>query len=84
MIDITRARYHFQVREVPFCQLGQLQVSLHVVDGVDQHLGVLGTGGLQQIGAGGITIKHLGIELAQRFNMVRIVIQHHGMYAIGQ
>ncbi|MNH36042.1 hypothetical protein D3C79_967940 [compost metagenome] len=65
-------------------QFGQLQVGFHVVDGVNQHLGMCRARRLQQIGAGGVAVKHFGAEFSQRFYVVRIVIQHHGVDAVGQ
>ncbi|MNH35418.1 hypothetical protein D3C79_960970 [compost metagenome] len=84
MIDIARARHDFQVREVPLGQFGQLQVGFHIVDGVNQYLGVRGTRRFQQIGTSCVAVKHFGTEFSQRFNVVRIVIQHHGVYTVGQ
>ncbi|MOA31884.1 hypothetical protein D3C78_1530650 [compost metagenome] len=38
----------------------------------------------QQIGPRRITIEHLGAKFAQRFDVVRIVIQYYGMHAVSQ
>ncbi|KXB94721.1 hypothetical protein AXF24_12440 [Streptococcus pneumoniae] len=61
-----------------------MQVGLNSIDGVKQHFSLRGTGRFQQINAGRIAVKDLGAKLTQRFDMIGIVVQHHGMHVIGQ
>ncbi len=50
---------------------------LDVVDGVHQQPGVARAGGFQQVEPSGVAVEHAIPELAQRIDLVGIVVQHH-------
>ena len=72
-----------EIGEVAPRRLDDFQRLLAVVDGDDERLRLRRARGLQQVVARGVAVIDLVAELAQRIDLLGVMIEHHGADAAG-
>ena len=75
VLDTVGARQDRQVRVLVADLGGQLRGALRVVDGQHEELCRAGAGGVQQVEARCIPVKHLEAETSQGRDLVRVEVE---------
>jgi hypothetical protein len=78
---VARAAHDRQAREVLAHAVDQREARLHVVDRVHEQARLPRAGRLEQVEPRRVAVVHAEAELAQRIDLVRVVVQHHRAHA---
>ena len=82
MHTIEGAREHAQVRKVAQHRCGDRERAVAVVDRQHEHLRIFGARGFEQIEPRGIAVVDAIAELAQRLDLLGVMIEHDGAAAV--
>src|SRR5260221_570598 len=81
---VARAAHDLEAGEIGAHALHQRDARVHVVDGVHQQPRLARSGGLEEVQARRVAVKDLVAELAQRIDLVRVVVEHHRANVVGE
>jgi hypothetical protein len=84
MRDVARAAHDRQVGVIGAHAIHQRDAVLDAIDRVDEQSRLADAGGTQQVEARRVAVEHLVAELAQRLDLVGIVVEHHRPDVVGE